>query len=56
MKASSNLYQDLKEDMELQNQKMMRLQIFQDDANDIIAKEKEDTDKKIIVIKDELER
>lgn len=41
MKASNNLYQDLKEEMEAQNQELMKLKIFQDDSNDIMQKERE---------------
>ena len=41
MKASNNLYQDLKEDMEEQNQKLMKLQIFQDDSIEIMKKAEE---------------
>jgi len=32
MKASNNLYEDLKEEMEKQNGELMKLKLFQDDA------------------------
>ena len=47
MKASNNLYQDLKEEFEGQNQEVMKLKIFQDDSNDIMQKERDEMEKKI---------
>ena len=38
MKASNNLYQDLKETFDDQNRTMMRLSVFKEDTEALIAK------------------
>lgn len=38
MKASNNLYQDLKESFDDQNRTMMRLSVFKEDTEALIAK------------------
>ena len=54
MKASNNLYQDLKEDMEAQNQQLMKLKLFQDDSNEIMEKERLENEKKMEQFKEEI--
>ena len=54
MKASNNLYQDLKEDMLEQNGKLMKLQIFQDDSVEIMNKATAENEKLLEETKTEL--
>ena len=49
MKVSNNLNQDLKEEIEEQNVKIGKLQIFYDDQVEIMAAEKAKVDKLIYV-------
>lgn len=54
MKASNNIYQDLKESFDDQNRTMMRLSVFKEDTEALIAKKDDEMKKAALRAQEEI--